>query len=276
MMDQPHNTPYSAQAKDAVRRMHRLVILVSAIGYALYSLIVAPLYTQLASNVVSQNALITNILYYIIPAIDIIVFFIVYPATVYAIWRGGLVGGFRVPLTFALITLAKYVANFFMTCLTDGGLPSLSYFLESDLPVIAPTFLLELLQYALIIFCACLIIRKRKKAWQYQVLLDESAAGDERSLAFPVKKLFSYANPMQWSSFAAALIFFVGRVAMHLIYQVALLVYNGSWDGAAVLAFDLISDFILSAVAYFVMLLLLSSFDRRDVERLAASVGSSA
>ena len=56
---------------------------------------------------------------------------------------------------------------------------------------------------------------------------------------------------------------------MHAVYQLALIVFNGEPDSMALIVFDFTSDLLIAVVAYFVMILLLSYFDRKDMERLA-------
>lgn len=268
-MDQSIALTYKNHAAAAVKRMYQLVLLTALIGFGLYSLVIAPLYTQLSANITYQEAAITYVLYYALSAVEIAVFFIVFPATIYAVWRGGLLGSRAVWITFSLATIGKYVLNFFMDCLTDGHIPSWQSFVDKDVPIILPNFLLELGQYVLILFMAVLIIRGRKRKWQTDVLLDGPKAGDERSLAFPVTKLFSLKNPVLASSFATSVFLFVARAISHLIYQLALLIYNGESDGTMILVIDLVSDLLLAAIAYFVMALLLSSFDKREMRDLA-------
>ncbi len=260
---------YQTESRRAVRRMLALTVWVSAVCYGLYALVLAPVYTQLSANVLYQDAWFTAALSYLLSAMDIVVFLVVYPATVYAVWRGGLKGAYSVPLAFVLLTLGKYVLNFFMTCLTDGGFPSGEIFLEQDLPIIAPSYLLEVLQYALVLLIAVLIRRSRMARYNEELLYEKKTA-DVRSLAFPMTKLFSYRNPLQWTALWMAVVMLVGRLLMHGMYQFTLLIYNGATDGALVIAIDLVSDVILGAVAYFLAILLMSHFDKKEMEALAA------
>ncbi len=268
-MDQSIALTYEKHVSAAVKKMYKLVMLTALLGFGLYALVIAPLYTQLSADIAYQEAAITYVLYYALSAVELAVFFIVFPATIYAVWRGGLLGSRSVWITFALATLVKYVLNFFVDCIADGNIPSWQNFVDKDVPIILPNFLLELGQYALILFMAVLIVRGKKRKWQTDVLLDGPKAGDERSLAFPIVKLFSLKNPVLASAFATSLFLFIARAVSHLIYQLALLIYNGESEGTMVLIIDLVSDLLLAAIAYFVMVLLLSSFDKREMRDLA-------
>lgn len=261
-------TQYQKEAHSSVARMMNFVCLLSGICYALYALVLAPLYTQLSADITTQDAFYTIILDYLLPTLDLVVYTGVYAAIIYAVWRGGFAKAWRVPLVFSFITLGKYICNFFMTCVTDGGFPSLSIFVEEDLPIMGESILLEMLQLWGMVCVVSLIRRKRVKNHAY-AMLSERHPTDERSLAFPMKNLLSYKNPVQWMTLWSAVIMLVGRLYMHLIYQLALLVFNGQADSAAVVLFDLFSDILIAAAFYFVVILLLAHFDKKDMERLA-------
>lgn len=260
---------YQAQAHRAIGKMLSLVVWVSAVCYGLYALVVAPLFTQLDTNVVYQNSVITLILSFVPEILDVTVFAIVYPATIYAIWRGGFRKAYRIPLVFALLTLAKYIVNFFMTCLTDGGFPSWEIFVETDMPNMLPAFLLEILQYGLVLALAVVIRATRLRCSEEEKLYSRKTI-QVRSLAFPITKLISRASAVQWTSLWVSVVILIGRWFNHGMYQLTLLVYNGQPDSAAVIVIDFVSDVFVAAVMYFVSILLLSYFDKKEMEALSA------
>ena len=267
---------YEDHAAVAVKRISRLVLFLSLIGYGLYSLLLVPLYTQLSANISYQDAAVTYILYYAFKGLELAVFFAVFAATIFAVFRRGFWGSRSVWITFSVATIVKFLANFIMDCIFDGSVPSFTYFVSKDLPIILPNLLMELGQYAIVLFMAVLILGRSKKKWEMNVLLDGDLAGGIRSTAFPMAKLLSFKNPVQVSTFATAILIFVTRAFSHLLYQLAQIVYIGDWEGPLVLTVDLVSDLLLAAIAYFVMVLLLSAFDRREMEALSnVSEGSS-
>ncbi len=275
-MPQSPSVIYSSHAPLAVQAVKKWLLIVSAIGFGLYAAVLNPLYTQLDSNIIYQEAIITYVLYYLLHGVEIAVFFAAFAATVYAIWRVGFVKSSSVWVTYHIATVAKFFLNFIMDCIMDGSVPSPNFFFNRDLPKILPLLLLELAQYWIIILIAALIIRRKKRKWQLDVLLDGDLAGDERSLAFPITKLFRLKNPVQAASFGIAVFFGIVRVLMHLYYQLVLLVYTNKTDGALVITVDMVSDIVLSVVAYLVIVLLLSSFDKKEITALAdAAEGSS-
>ncbi len=268
-MDSTHPLTYEGHAAVAVKKMQGWLLVTSLVGFGLYALVFAPLYTQLASNISYSEALITYVLSYALSIAELATYYIAFAVTIFAIWRGGFLGARSVWITFSLAILGKYVANFFMDCILDGSIPAWSYFVSRDLPIILPNFLLEWGQYALVVLMAALIIRGRKRKWQMDVLLDGPKAGEERSLAFPILKLLSFRNPVLASAFATAILLFVAKAFSHLMYQLAQLVYTGKFEGAAVLIMDLVSDLLLAVLAYFVMALLLSFFDKHEMQDMA-------
>ncbi len=260
---------YENHAAASVKKMQKWVLLFSLVGFSLYALVLAPLYTLLSSNISYQEAFVTYLVSYLLSISEIVVFLAVFPATVFALWRGGLLGARKVWITFSLAILGKYVLNFIMDCITDGHIPAWSYFVDKDLPIILPNFLMELGQYALIVLVSVWIIHAKKRKWQMEFLLDEKKAGSERSLAFPIHRLLSFKNPMQASSFFTAVLLFLARGFSHLMYQLTQLVYLGDWEGWAVLTIDLLSDLLLAVVTYLVMVFLLSSFDKKEMQELS-------
>lgn len=268
-MSQSPSELYSSHATQAVQAMKKWLWIVSAIGFGLYAAVLNPLYTQLDSNVTYQESFITYVLYYLLHGVEIAVFFAAFSATVYAIWRVGFAKSSSVWVAYHIATVAKFLLNFLMDCIMDGSIPSPDFFFNRDLPKILPLLLLELAQYWGVILIAVLAIRGKKRKWQLDVLLDGDQAGDERSLAFPITKLFRLKNPVQAASFGIALFFGVVRVLMHLFYQLVLLVYTNKTDGALIITVDMISDVALALVAYLVMIWLLSSFDKKEITELA-------
>ena len=261
---------YEGHAPEAVKRMQKLVLFVSLVGFSLYALVLVPIFTQLNADIAYQESPLTYILYYAYKAVELAVFFVVFPATVFAVFRGGLWKSRGVWITFILTTLWKFLANFLMDCIVDGSIPSFKVFFNRDLPIILPLILMELFQYAFVVLVPALIIQRKKNKHALDQLVGESAGGT-RSLAFPITKLFSMKNPMLASSFAIALFLFVARAFSHLMYQLTQLVNTGNWEGVLILTVDLVSDLLLSAILYFVMLLLMSVFDKREMQVLSAS-----
>lgn len=250
------------QSRVTVRRMFLLVFLVAGLGFALRSFVLAPVYVRFASDIMYSTSWWVSILYLLIDGgwMDLAVFALCYPATLYAIWRAGLKDARRIPILYAILTVFKFAVNFIMTSLSDGALPAWSEFVRLELPVILPQIFLELLQYALMILFICLLrknyIRKRLHAGES----DETFGTD----VFPFRGVFSRTNPVQRAIFWTAMVLLLGRVFMHFRYQLALYAWYGVTEGWVQMLIDLVFDLAVAAVFYFVSLLLLLRFSERD------------
>ena len=258
----------------AVRRMFRLTVLVASIGFALGSFILSPLYIMFASDVVYADAWWVFVLYYLTEEslLDLAVFAVCYPAAIYAVWQAGLKRAIRVPVAFALLTLGRFVVNFVMTTITDSALPSLEDFLTFDLPYIGALYLLEILQYILVIALAILVKHRADRKREY---LEACAILEGKTIApaaplLPFHRLLALKNPLQRSVFYMALTVFLLRFASHQIYQLTLFFETGSSDGLLIMALDLISDVFIGFILYFVAMLLINRVYLKDAAAEAA------
>lgn len=264
-------TPNSAAA---VRRMCLLTVLVASIGFALGSFLLTPLYISFASNVVYAEAWWVFILYYLTEEglLDLAVFAVCYTAAIYAVWQGGLKKALRVPLAFVLLTLGRFVVNFFMTAITDSALPTLDKFLSFDLPYIGTLFLLEVLQYVLVIAIALVAKHRfaRKREYLEACATLEGKEAAPAAPLLPFTRLLALRNPLQRSVFFMALLVALLRLGGHLIYQLTLLVETGRGDGSLVMILDLVSDLFIGVILYFVAMLLINRFYLKDTESAEA------
>ena len=256
-------------ARRTVRRLTLLTVLVSAISFGISSLVLIPLYIQLASDIATADSLLTWVLYYLTDEglIDYFVYAICYPATMYAVWFVGLKRAARIPVAFSLITLGRFVLNYIMSAITDSALPDLEEFLTAELPMIATMLILELLQYALPILFTLLL---KKRYLQKQTEREALEGKDYRPEALlPISRLFSFRNPLQLSAFLMGAVIFTFAFVAQQIYQYALYVTSGYTDGWFFMALDFIADLFIAIILYFASLLLFSRFHRKDLEAAA-------
>lgn len=259
-----HNT------QGIVRRMCGLTLIVSGLCFGVSSFLLTPLYIQLASNIAYADAWWTYILYYLTSEglIDLTVFAVCYPAAMYTVWHAGFKGGIRVPVAFSLVTLGKFVVNFFMTAITDSALPDAQEFLTADLPMIGGMYLLELVQYALpILFTLWLKRRYEMREGIWGTEEDEVDLFTSCAPLFTFNRLISFKNPVQLAAFLMGAVVFAFRFAMHQIYQYTLYITSGYTDGLFVMVLDFVSDLFVAVILYFVALLLFARFYRKDAAR---------
>lgn len=262
------------QSGRMLRRLFRLVLLTAGIGFALQVFLLTPLYVRFASDVSYQNAWWVYVLYYLTSEglLDLAVFAVCYAATVYAVWCVGLKRAIRIPVWYAVLTVAKFFFNFAMTSITDSALPDPEEFFSMDLPILLGMLAPELLQYIIVVAVIFLIKRRhesRARIAEGMKLLPRSQQVDYSAPtpAFPFVGLVSFKNPLQLAGFLSALTIFVARFSMHMIYQITLFTKFGYSDGWAQMLIDLISDLAISVVVYFVCLLLFNRFHEWETEK---------
>ena len=257
----------SKTASPSTRRLFRLTLLCAALGFGIKAFLLSPLYVSLASNVLYSNAWWMEILYQLTSGglIDLAVFAVCYSATIYVVRREGFSRTMSIPIMFSVLTLAKFVANFFVTAIADKALPDMEEFLTADLPMIIGMFLLEWGQYILVVLIA-IFVRWRCDVWERRAAANARLLPEHRKSCktpapdFPFRRVCDGRNGLQRGALLTALVVIIGRVVMHLVYQIALFVNFGSSDGWVVMLIDLVSDIFVGAILYFVSLLLMMHF----------------
>ena len=153
--------------------------------------------------------------------------------------------------------------NYLMSCLTDTGFPGVDEFLR-DLPPILLMLILELLQYAIVLFIAVLASTR----YESRVAAAELRRGltDENMPApvFPFSKLVNFRNPLQFTAFWTSVILFLSRELGYHIYELTLYINFSSTDGWADMLLNLLADLALGVLVYFAAILLLPRFHSKE------------
>lgn len=268
------DTTRTPDTMPVIRSMRRFTLLVAGIGFALCSFLLAPLFIRYATDVAFQDTWWVYVLYCLTDAglMDLAVVVLCYPATLYAIWRAGFKAAASVPATFALLTLAKYVANFIFPALTyEGALPSAEDFWGFDLPIMLANYGLEMLQFALVILVTLLVRRSFiRKTWMRQISESDGRGDVDLSVPdtgdlFNFSRVMAFRNHAQLSALLLAAVVAFMRILMHQIYQFTLY-FNGGTEGLVVMLTDLFLDLFIGVIAYFAALLLFARFRRKELE----------
>ena len=231
-----------------LKKIRLLTAAVLAVGFSLYAGVLAPLYVQLSSDV-AYSQWLCQVVFWAWETVDLLMFFWAYAATAYTWYRGGLKPAVGLAGIYGGLVLYKYAANFVIGSLVDGAFPSWESFVALDLPIIGGEIAWELGQYALIVLLAALILSKSRK---------------EKAQLFPFARTVDMTNPMQRWALSSAVVVTVIRWAMHLLYQLTLLVKQNRSEGWLVISVDLVSDLLIGVIAYFAMVFILSTLDRMD------------
>jgi hypothetical protein len=267
----------SASSRRAVVQARRFTLLCAGVCFGLCSLILAPIFIRYSTDVAFQDAWWVYILYTLTDGglLELTAAVLCYPASIYVLWRVGFRRSASVPLTFAGMTLVKYAVNFIFPALTyEGALPDADDFFGFDLPIMLANYGLEMLQFALVLLIAHLVRRSFiRKAWitQAEALEDGEdflPVDPDTDGLFTFEGLLRLGNPVQLSAFLMAALLSAVRITMHQIYEYTLYL-NGGTDGLLIMALDLVGDLFIGVVAYFITLLLLSRFFRKECEGAA-------
>lgn len=257
----------SKTATPASRSAFRLVLWCAALGFGIKAFLLSPLYVRLATDALYSNAWWIEILYQLTDGglIDLAVFAVCYPTTVYIVRREGFKCNLRLYITFSLLTFFKFAANFVVNAITDRAFPDMEEFLMADLPMIILMFALELLQYALIVLIAVFVrwlydARTHKAAHIASLPRNRRVNYPAPPTDFPFVKIYARRNALQRGALLSALVITLGRVGMHFVYQIALFTTFGESDGWTVMLIDLVSDIFVGVIFYFVSLLLMMHF----------------
>lgn len=266
-MDQ--NQLYVDHAPHMIKRARNFLLWVSLIGFGLHSIVFAPLFFMLDANVSYSQLLVTDLLSVATELSELLVFFVTYGVLLFALWRGGVKKSAPVWLTAGLMVALKYFLNFAMTCIDEGRIPSPSIFFGEDLPFMLPNFLMELLQYVLLILLGYMIIRQKRRKWHEAILLNEIQPTSERTLAFPFTKLLSFKNPLQKTAFFYSILYFAMRVFSFWLTRLTELVLGHQTEDLAFFITDIAIQLVFAALCYFGMVLIMSSLDKKEINLLA-------
>ncbi len=267
-MDQIQELNEKDLARLEVRRLTRFVTVTWLIYLVLYSLVFNPLYTHFSSDVLFRDAWWLDLIGLGCDLLDPILFIIVYPTTVYTLWRGGRFG-FRLPIVFSLLTLFKFVFNYYVGWLFNVGALPRADVMWDDLSsgmggTLLRMYLLEMLQYWLIIGFMMLhlwLYRRRSVKQDAEAALSGAPVTDEELL--PLTRMFCFRNPVQRTLFDAGIIVLAARVLSHFIYQMSLIVYTGQTDGPVQFAADILSDVALGVIMYMAGIMIVNALYRR-------------
>ncbi len=252
-----------------VRRILRLVVLVAAIGFVLEAVALRPVLIHFGSDIAYRDAWWVEVLYWLVEEglWTIIIMAVVYPATIFAIWRVGLRDARRVPIAFACLMLGKFVlSNYIVAGLTSGALQSIGDFLAEGLFSILLMLFLELGQYGLtVLFAArarCRYIERSELAYAEAQL---TGRGSAAALAvYPFHRLVALRNPLQGPAFWTAVVLAAGRILNYQILQYTYYEFMGGTDGLWQMLIDLGTSLFLGVLFYFVSLLLFLQFQPKS------------
>ena len=256
--------------RKTVKRACLMTAIIAGVGYALLSFLLHPLFIQWYSDkpFYTQYPFIVDLLRILVDegVFNVVICIFCYPFTVYAIWRTGLKKSWSVMVLFAGLDLLRFVANFFMTAVSNGALPSAEEFWEFDIFYISSLFVLDLLPYICVVLCAILV-----RALWVKKLEAEAFQAEKKSIPhpleglLPLKGIFRLNNPLQLSAFLAGVILCLLRFSDQFIYELTQAVSTNENLGifALIVITDLLLNLFLGALLYFSILYISSRMHQK-------------
>ncbi len=255
-----------SQKSPTLRRLLKLVLLVSVLGFGIKALLLHPVFIQLDANVIHKYAWYTTILYYLIDGglVDLSVFAVCYPAALYAVWKDGLKRAISLPLAFSLVTVGKFLVNYLMSMLTEGAFRLSGQEILKDGGMILIMLLMELAQFWIPIAALCLLKRRYDERVAAATLRSELTETTSPAPVLPIAHLLSFRNPLQFSALLYSIIMFLGLEISYHTYQMTLYDYYGETDGWMSMLVNLMMDLAFGVALYFIALLLFNCFHSRE------------
>ena len=249
-----------------LRRLLKLVLLASVLGFGIKALLLHPVFIQLDANVVHKYAWYTTVLYYLIDGglIDLAVFALCYPAALFAVWKDGMKRARALPVAFSLVTVGKFLVNYFVSIVTEGAFRLSGKEILTDLGMILVMLLMELAQFWIPIAVLCRLKKRYDERVAAAALRSELTETAPPAPVLPIARLLSLRNPLQLSAFLYSVILFLGLEISYHTYQLTLYSYYGETDGWLSMAVNLVTDLAFGVALYFVALLLFNRFHSRE------------
>ena len=252
------------------RKLSRSMLLVLSLSLfvliSLYIFLFAPLYVLFANDVLYQSTVLPEVFSLCSALVDILVFSSFYGILLYSIYRFSLKKSVPLIAIYGIGIFYKNVGNILMTFATDG-VPSDA---TEDLLTALIYIMLELLQGALVVVIGTVTLYHAQSREKIRKDAALRAKKEYVPLAefFPFSTLLNFKNPIQKAAFWMASVPMFVKIGSRLIYDVWYTVMNG-FAGIAdilwMLLYYTLDILGYGLIVYFVMLLLLSHFNKKDL-----------
>ena len=243
----------STQQKITCQHPTRLrYVLLLAVAYVTYIIFIC-LNTVVGSNIVFQNTMLYEITEWVYLGIELIAFFFVYAVAIYAVFQYGWKKALSYAYLYCGITFGRHLTLFFLNWAFFG---LRTRYLLFQLWMTLVTLFLEMLQYAIVYVIAMLLTRRFDR---YITVMRQGASRlrgvniNRSKLAFPFRKIPLKSDPLRASSFLAAALVSVIRIASRMIYDFS---YGAPTDNVDLLwmIWGYTLDILIGVLGYFAML----------------------
>lgn len=235
------------------KRLFRTILFIIYPTYILHSLVISPAFTTLSSDA-GVDRIFPVALYFISVLIDIFAFFLAFAVIVYGVLNIPLK---RMKSTLIIIFLAplfKYLLKWFISFWIDG-IPNIDN-LVIDLYTLGISYVLETIQFALVLVASILIAKKYRNRClmeQKKSALSQKTSDVDLSL-MPFKKFISLKNPLQLGAIFSSLVIVAGRVYARLVNDLSYKYELTSINQYLSLLEPYVLVLIVGVIGYFFML----------------------
>lgn len=191
----------------------------------------SPVIFRISSDVTYENSYLPFALETVLEIVYLAVYVVTFSFIALAVLRGGGKGGLKFLVVFFSLTVLRYGLNIFCSYMYEGGIPSSSETIISDVLDGLLTVLLDTLQAALCLAVTAGLVSKSKK--RYDAALkwarkhgDEKKAEDYNTLKWG--KIFGLSNPVQLSLFLSGLLISLTKIVSRMIYDISLSQIEGA------------------------------------------------
>lgn len=221
-------------------------------AYAIYSYAMLPLYVYLCNDVIYVDTILPTLLETVYTILELSVFVTAFAYITYYTIKHSLKGARYFIFVYIGATLFKYMSNYAVTSIMEGGFSLLS------LRNVGILILIELFQLGVLLFCL-------------KTIRDEcSEALDGGRSCFPFKKLFDLDNPMQRSAFFGALTICVLRVLTRIVYDITLGMPDSILEVLVMVGYYSL-DIVVGVMCYFAEIWILMGLNEKDVGKDVSS-----
>lgn len=249
-----------ADIRAAASKISLTLIVCAAIFFSLQAFVLNPLYVYTNSDVIFSSTPIPEILGIFNDISYPLGYALCFASVSYSIFKFSLSRSAKPIIILAAAFLLRYVANYVMSSVIDGG------FRFADLPtsVLIP-FALDILIFAII--CAIVCARVKKYYAEYEQTLKANATLGKRTPSvhddvFEDQKLLSFKNPLHYSAALTGIVLSVAKILTRIRYDLALGAPADTADTVWMIVYY-ISDVLIAVLVYAASLLVFSYLEKK-------------
>ena len=240
-----NNNFLNDNTKATRKRLRLCVILTTLVLFGLSCFLLSPLYVSLSSNIVYSDSLITDLINLVNNIFYIAVYAVCFSAFIYSVYKCTARRTVSLVIVYCVAVLLRYIANVVVQTFTDGVFP-----MFEDLYPTLLAYLFDLITAFAVLLIAHLCIK-------------EIHISKTSKACLPFDKLYTSTNPLQKASLLTGVLLASIKVLTRVIYDIGYGAPTSILDLLRMIVYYL-SDVLICAVIYFVSLLLIMYFEKKD------------